>query len=65
MDGENVTEASVERGSNKTFIIIADEGYKIISVKVNDVEAQLNNGLLVLKGLNRILIYNNEISETD
>ena len=66
MDGKKVTEVAVEKGSNKILTIIADEGYRIISVKVNDVEAQLNNGLLELKDIQQdqnILVQTEKIED--
>lgn len=51
IDGQEVTELSVEPNSTKILSIIANEGYKITSVKVNGIETKLNNGILELKDI--------------
>lgn len=52
IDGQEIKEISVEPNSTKLLSIIANEGYKITSVKVNGIETQLNNnGTLELKNI--------------
>lgn len=48
VDGEKVSEYYVEIGSNQIFFIEADTGYELESIKVNEIEVEVNNGILEL-----------------
>lgn len=48
VDGEKVSEYYVEIGSNQIFFIEADTGYELESIKVNEIEVEINNGILEL-----------------
>lgn len=53
IEGQEINELSVEPDSTKILSITPNEGYKIISVKVNGLETQLSNGILELKDIDQ------------
>lgn len=53
IDGTEITELEVTEGTTETVTIVANDGYKLTSVKVNEIEmiATLNNNELTLENI--------------